>query len=90
MTTEEQILLATRMNPKSPTTAVVLAGFLGGFGAHKFYMQQYVQGTVYFLLSWTFIPMFFAFIELFLMPSRVRRWNAKQEAIIIEEIKSRR
>ncbi len=48
---------------KSRITAALLAFFLGGFGAHKFYLGKIGQGIVYLLFCWTFIPMIIAFIE---------------------------
>jgi TM2 domain-containing membrane protein YozV len=42
---------------------VLLTFFLGGIGAHKFYLGKYVQGVIYFLFSWTLIPSIAAFIE---------------------------
>lgn len=44
--------------------AAALAFFLGGLGAHKFYLGQSVQGIFYFLFCWTFIPVFIAFLEM--------------------------
>lgn len=41
----------------------LLACFLGGFGAHKFYARKYVQGILYLLFFWTCIPAIIAFIE---------------------------
>ena len=41
----------------------LLALFLGGLGAHKFYSGKTFQGILYFVFSWTFIPSFIAFIE---------------------------
>lgn len=43
--------------------AAVLAFFLGGFGIHKFYLGKILQGFLYFILCWTFIPAIIAFIE---------------------------
>lgn len=48
---------------KSKTTAAILALFLGGLGIHKFYLNQGVQGLLYLLFSWTFIPAVIAFFE---------------------------
>lgn len=48
---------------RNRTTALVLAFFLGGLGAHKFYLGQTVQGVVYLLFCWTFIPALIAFVE---------------------------
>jgi len=48
---------------KNRTTASLLAFVFGGFGIHKFYLGQTVQGIFYLLFFWTFIPAFIAFIE---------------------------
>ena len=43
--------------------AIVLALFLGGFGAHKFYLGQPIRGGVYLRFCWTFIPVLVALCE---------------------------
>ena len=48
---------------KSRVTAVLLAFFLGGIGAHKFYLGRVGQGILYLLFCWTFIPAIIAFVE---------------------------
>lgn len=48
---------------RSRTTAAVLAFFLGGLGAHKFYLGRIGWGIVYLLFCWTFIPSVIAFVE---------------------------
>lgn len=48
---------------KSKVAAGLLAIFLGGIGAHKFYLGKPVQGLLYLVLCWTFIPAAVAFIE---------------------------
>lgn len=40
-----------------------LAIFLGSFGAHKFYQGKTLQGVLYFLLSWTTLPMWVSIVE---------------------------
>lgn len=40
-----------------------LAIFLGSFGAHKFYQGKTIQGIIYFLLSWTTLPMLISLVE---------------------------
>ena len=40
-----------------------LAILLGGWGGHKFYENKFALGIIYFLFSWTFIPLIIAFIE---------------------------
>jgi len=49
--------------PKSRTTAIILALFLGGIGIHKLYL---VEGRwwLYLLFCWTFIPAIIALVEL--------------------------
>jgi TM2 domain-containing membrane protein YozV len=48
---------------KSKTTAGILAILLGGLGIHKFYMGKPLQGILYLLFCWTFIPAIVSFIE---------------------------
>jgi len=48
---------------KTKTAAALFAFFLGGFGAHKFYLGQTGLGFLYLLLFWTLIPAFIAFVE---------------------------
>ena len=45
------------------TALALLAFFLGGFGAHKFYVGKYGQGIFYILFCWTGIPGLIAFVE---------------------------
>ena len=40
-----------------------LAIFLGSFGAHKFYQGKTIMGAIYFLLSWTTLPMWVSMVE---------------------------
>lgn len=54
---------AGAVGTKSRVTAAVLAFFLGGFGAHKFYLGKPVWGIIYLLFFWTLIPALVAFIE---------------------------
>lgn len=48
---------------KSRSTAALLAIFLGGFGAHKFYLDRPIQGILYLLFCWTFIPAVIGVLE---------------------------
>lgn len=48
---------------KNKITAALLAFFLGGFGAHKFYLGEVKLGLVYLVFCWTFIPGIVAFFE---------------------------
>ena len=42
----------------------LLALFLGGFGAHKFYSGKTGMGILYIVFCWTAIPSFVAWVEL--------------------------
>ncbi|MDR2879496.1 MAG: TM2 domain-containing protein [Fusobacteriales bacterium] len=51
---------------KKPVHKVVyalLAIFLGSLGIHKFYAGKPVQGVLYILFCWTYIPGIIGFIE---------------------------
>lgn len=48
---------------KNKYVAFLLAFFLGGFGAHKFYLGKPLWGIVYLVLCWTYIPAIIALIE---------------------------
>lgn len=50
-------------NGKSKVAAALLALFLGGIGAHKFYLGRIGMGILYLLFCWTFIPAIVSFIE---------------------------
>jgi len=60
---------------KSPTTAVLLALFLGGLGAHKFYLGKTVAGIVYILFCWTTIPAWISLFEAFGISGTVAKYN---------------
>jgi len=51
---------------KDRVVAMLLAFFLGGFGAHQFYLGRVGRGVLYFFFFWTAIPFFVAFVD-FLM-----------------------
>jgi len=53
----------TLQQTKSRGAAIALAFFLGGIGAHKFYLGRPGWGLVYFLLCWTFLPSLAGVIE---------------------------
>ena len=72
---------------KSVSTYALLAFFLGGFGAHKFYFGQIGIGVLYAIFIWTFIPSIVALIETFLSGDAVKSKNLKIAQEIHEEIK---
>lgn len=63
---------------KNPTTAVLLALFLGGLGAHKFYLGKTGMGIVYILFAWTTIPAWIALIEAFTLSGKTAQYNEKK------------
>lgn len=52
-----------RTGNKTRMNAAILAFFLGGFGAHKFYLGRTGFGVLYLVFFWTFIPSAIAFVE---------------------------
>src|SRR5690606_24482207 len=48
---------------KTKTTTILLALFLGTFGAHHFYLRQYWRGVLSVLFFWTYIPTFISLID---------------------------
>jgi TM2 domain-containing membrane protein YozV len=67
---------------------VLLALFLGGFGAHRFYMGEMGLGILYFVFCWTGIPSIVAFIECFFMPGRVRAYNWQQANMVAAQVRA--
>jgi len=61
---------------------ILLALFLGSFGAHHFYLRRTGLGILYCCFFWSGIPGLIGFIECFFMPARVREFNAIQAAAI--------
>jgi TM2 domain-containing membrane protein YozV len=71
---------------KDEVVGVLFALFLGCFGIHHFYLRRNGLGVLYVLFSWTGITTILGFIECFLMPGRVRDYNAAQAALIAAQI----
>jgi TM2 domain-containing membrane protein YozV len=67
---------------RDEVVGILLALFLGGFGAHRFYLRQTGLGVLYILFCWTGIPSLVGLVECFLMPGRVREFNALQAGAI--------
>lgn len=67
---------------RDEVVGILLALFLGGFGAHHFYMRRTGMGILYLCFCWTGIPSLLGFIECFFMPGRVREFNSIQAAAI--------
>lgn len=62
---------------KDSTTAVLLAIFLGAFGAHKFYLGDSTIGVLYLLFCWTYIPGILGIIDAFSIGKKVELMNAR-------------
>jgi TM2 domain-containing membrane protein YozV len=71
---------------KDELIGVLLAIFLGDFGVHHFYLRRDGLGVLYLIFFWTGIPAIIGIFEAFLMPSRVRRYNAMQAMYISTQI----
>lgn len=52
---------------KKRSTAILLTLFLGGIGAHKFYLRQTGWGVIYLLFFWTTIPALVSIVELIIL-----------------------
>jgi len=72
---------------KDPVIGILLALFLGSFGAHRFYLGQNGIAIIYILFCWTAIPGFIALIEAFFMSGRVRAWNAQMAADVANRVR---
>lgn len=55
---------ADAVGKKSRVAAILLALFLGGIGAHKFYLGRPGWGVLYLLFFWTLVPALVAFVEM--------------------------
>lgn len=53
----------TSSSSKDRITAAIFALFLGGFGAHHFYLGNIGRAVLYLVFVWTLIPLIVAFVE---------------------------
>jgi TM2 domain-containing membrane protein YozV len=60
---------------KDEVVGVLLALFLGTFGAHHFYLHKNGLGILYIIFCWTGIHTIISIVECFFMPGRVRQYN---------------
>ena len=73
---------------KNRTTALLLTLFLGGIGAHHYYMGKVGLGILYTCFFWTLVPGIVAFVELFLIMKRVDRYNEGMSQEVAVKVKS--
>src|ERR1700738_415369 len=71
---------------RDETVGILLALFLGTFGIHHFYLRRNGLGILYLCFFWSGITAILGFIECFLMPDRIRAYNAAQAAYIATQI----
>lgn len=76
-TDEQRAIFQAQMSAwqKDEVVGVLLALFLGTFGAHHFYLRRPGLGILYILFCWTGVPTIVSFVECFFMPGRVRQFN---------------
>lgn len=77
---DKQMVFLMQFNSikKTPSTAVLLALFLGGLGVHKFYMGQTGLGILYLLFCWTYIPAILGVIEALTITGSVASYNQQR------------
>ena len=76
-TDEQRAVFQAQMSAwqKDEVVGVLLALFLGTFGAHHFYLRRPGLGILYIVFCWTGIPTIISIVECFFMPGRVRQFN---------------
>jgi TM2 domain-containing membrane protein YozV len=89
MSEEQQAIFYAQLGAyeKDEVAGVLLALFLGTFGLHHFYLRRNGLGILYLLFFWTGIPALLGFVECFLMPGRVRRYNLEQAIMLAANIR---
>lgn len=93
-TTQELQLLSSEMEnrKKSTGTSWLLLLFLGGFGAHRFYLGQTGVGIAMLCVWLVSIPLLmvpigiWVLVELFLLSDLIRKANMQTEKEVIEKI----
>ena len=90
MTDSQRIMFQSEVSKvwKNRNTALVLTLFLGGLGAHRYYLGQILLGILYTLFCWTFVPAVIAFVELFFIRGRVDKYNERNSNEIAMKLKS--
>lgn len=74
---------------KDPTTGLLLSFFLGGVGAHKYYVGKERQGLFRLLFCWTFIPTLVGIVEAPFTPRRVRAHNRELAEALAKKVRIR-
>lgn len=71
---------------KQDMLGVLLALFLGGLGAHHFYMRRSGLGIMYLLFCWTGVTTIIGRVECFYMPGCIRVYNYAQATLITAQV----
>jgi TM2 domain-containing membrane protein YozV len=89
MTDEQRAVFYAQMSAvqKDEVVGVLLALFLGAFGAHHFYLRRNGLGILYAVFCWTGITAIIGLIEAFFMPGRVRQFNAEQATALAANLR---
>lgn len=92
LTPEERLQFQVRYNAleKNPDVAFALNAFLGGVGAHHFYLGNVGRALLYLFFFWTFLPLLISVFELFTIRRRTRNDNERKAAELAEAIRSLR
>ena len=70
---------------KDKTTTTLLAFFLGGIGAHHYYLGKTGRGILYTVFAITFIPSLVAFIEFIMLATMsTNEFHLKYNASFID------
>jgi len=62
---------------KKKATIYLWLLFLGGIGAHHYYMGNIIAGILYTMFCWTFVPAILSVLELFMAGHYVDSYNEK-------------
>ena len=62
---------------KSKVVYLLLALFFGAFGFHHFYLGNNKKGIMYFLFCWTYIPIFLAIRDMFIVGRSFEEYEKK-------------
>lgn len=77
--TEANTVIEAEYDDKNKIVAIVLALFLGSFGAHKFYLGDLKKGIIYLVFFWTAIPFFLALYDAYQYYSKSQKFGEAGE-----------
>lgn len=61
---------------KDRAVAIVLALFLGVFGIHRFYLEEWKMGVLYLVFSWSSLPFFLGLWDAYKYYANPESFNA--------------